>query len=253
MNDTAAASASGEAVVLSDLSVRYQDTLALDRVSARLPKGTMTAIIGPNGAGKSTLLKALLGIEPASSGTARVFGRPVPEVMDRIAYVPQRAAVDWGFPVRVIDVVLMGTYRQTGLLGRITPEVRAQAHACLARVGMQEFATRQIGALSGGQQQRVFLARALAQKAELYVLDEPFAGVDVSSEATLIAVLKSLRDEGATILVVHHDLSSVTSYFDRVLLLNKRGVAEGPVATTFTSRLIAQTYGGQVVALADSA
>ncbi len=240
------------AVVLSDLSLRYRETLALDGVSASLPRATMTAIIGPNGAGKSTLLKALLGLE-AATGQTRVFGRPVDEVMDRIAYVPQRAAVDWGFPVRVIDVVLMGAYRQTGLLGRITPALRDHAIACLARVGMGDFASRQIGALSGGQQQRVFLARALAQKAEFYVLDEPFAGVDVASEAALVAVLKSLRDEGATILVVHHDLSSVTRYFDRVLMLNRQLVAEGPVLVTFTPENIQKTYGVPMVMMAASA
>lgn len=243
------ASQADVAVAMSDLTVRYGDTLALDHVTAHLPQQTMTAIIGPNGAGKSTLLKALLGLE-AASGAVAVFGQPVKDVMDRVAYVPQRAAVDWGFPVRVIDVVLMGCYRQTGILGRITPGLRTHALACLARVGMEGFAARQIGALSGGQQQRVFLARALAQRAKLYLLDEPFAGVDVASEAALVAVLKSLRDEGATIVVVHHDLSSVTRYFDRVLMLNRRLVAEGPVATTFTSEVIGQTYGGAVVMMA---
>jgi len=237
------------AVVLSGLTVRYGDTLALDNVTAHLPQHTMTAIIGPNGAGKSTLLKALLRLE-AASGTVAVFGRPVAEVMDSVAYVPQRAAVDWGFPVRVVDVVLMGCYRQTGLLRRITPALNAHAMACLARVGMEGFADRQIGALSGGQQQRVFLARALAQRAKLYLLDEPFAGVDVASEAALVAVLKSLRDEGATIVVVHHDLSSVTRYFDRVIMLNRRLVAQGSVATTFTPEVIGQTYGGAVVMMA---
>lgn len=234
------------ALVLSDLSVRYDGSIALDAASACIPRGSMTAIIGPNGAGKSTLLKAVLGLE-ASSGSALVFGRPVAEVMDKIAYVPQRAAVDWSFPVRVIDVVLMGAYRQTGLLGRVTPQLRQHALTCLERVGMEAFATRQIGALSGGQQQRVFLARALAQKAELYILDEPFAGVDVATEATLIAVLKSLRDEGATIIAVHHDLSTVRAYFDRVLMLNRRTVAEGTVATTFTPEIIGRTYGGAVI------
>ena len=240
------------AVVLSGLSLRYRETSALEGVSASLPRSTMTAIIGPNGAGKSTLLKAMLGLE-AATGQALVFGRPVAEVMDRIAYVPQRAVVDWGFPVRVIDVVLMGTYRQTGLWGRITPALRTHAMTCLARVGMEDFATRQIGALSGGQQQRVFLARALAQKAELYVLDEPFAGVDVASEAALIAVLKSLRDEGATIVVVHHDLSSVTGYFDRLLMLNRQLVAEGPVLATFTPENIQKTYGVPMMMMAASA
>lgn len=240
------------AVVLSGLSLRYRETLALEGVSASLPLGTMTAIIGPNGAGKSTLLKAMLGLE-AATGQALVFGRPVAEVMDRIAYVPQRAAVDWGFPVRVIDVVLMGTYRQTGLWRRITPALRTHAMACLARVGMEGFATRQIGALSGGQQQRVFLARALAQRAELYVLDEPFAGVDVASEAALVAVLKSLRNEGSTIVAVHHDLSSVTGYFDRVLMLNRHLVAEGPVPSTFTPENIQKTYGVPMMIMAASA
>jgi manganese/zinc/iron transport system ATP- binding protein len=239
------------AVFISDLSVRYDGSTALDGVTARIPRGSMTAIIGPNGAGKSTLLKAVLGLEP-SSGTALVFGRPVAEGMHRIAYVPQRAAVDWGFPVRVIDVVLMGAYRQTGLLGRVTPELRQHAQTCLERVGMEAFAARQIGALSGGQQQRVFLARALAQKAELYVLDEPFAGVDVATEAALISVLKSLRDEGATIIAVHHDLSTVAAYFDRVLMLNRRTVAEGPVATTFTPQIIGQTYGGTMMMAASA-
>lgn len=239
-----------DAVALSGLTVHYGSTLALDNVTAHLPQRTMTAIIGPNGAGKSTLLKALLGLE-AASGSVKVFGRPVAEVMDAVAYVPQRAAVDWGFPVRVIDVVLMGCYRQTGLLGRISPELRTHAMACLARVGMEAFATRQIGALSGGQQQRVFLARALAQRAKLYLLDEPFAGVDVASETALVSVLKSLRDEeGATIVVVHHDLSSVTRYFDRVLMLNRRLVADGPVASTFTPEVIGQTYGGAVLMMA---
>lgn len=240
------------AVLMQDLSLRYRETLALDGISATMPRGTMTAIIGPNGAGKSTLLKALLGLERAT-GHVRVFGRPVAEVLDRIAYVPQRAAVDWSFPVRVIDVVLMGAYRQTGFWARITPALRAHAMACLARVGMDAFAARQIGQLSGGQQQRVFLARALAQRAELYILDEPFAGVDVASEAALVAVMKSLRDEGATILVVHHDLSSVTRYFDRVLMLNRQMVAEGPVLATFTPENIQKTYGVPMVMMAASA
>ena len=224
------------------LSVRYDRALALDAASIAVPRATMTAIIGPNGAGKSTLLKAILGLEPAT-GEARAFGQPVARTMTRIAYVPQRAAVDWSFPVRVIDVVLMGTYRQTGLLGRITPALRARALDCLARVGMQDFATRQIGALSGGQQQRVFLARALAQGAELFLLDEPFAGVDAATESAIIAVLKGLRDDGATIVAVHHDLSTVPAYFDRVILMNRKIIAQGPVATTFVQARLAQTYG----------
>lgn len=230
------------ALSVQDLTLRYIDVLALDGATARFPIGSMTAIIGPNGAGKSTFLKSVLGLVEAQ-GTVAAFGVPVAQAMPRIAYVPQRAAVDWSFPVRVIDVVLMGCYRKTGLLGRIDRRMTAHAMAALARVGMQDFARRQIGALSGGQQQRVFLARALAQGADLFLLDEPFAGVDAATEAAIISVLKSLRDGGATIIAVHHDLTTVAAYFDRVLLMNRRTVAEGPVEQTFTRAALAQAYG----------
>lgn len=230
------------ALMVQGLTLRYNDVLALDGASAQFPIGSMTAIIGPNGAGKSTFLKSVLGLV-AAEGTVLAFDGPVAQAMARIAYVPQRAAVDWSFPVRVIDVVLMGCYRKTGLLGRIDRRMTAHAMAALARVGMQDFARRQIGALSGGQQQRVFLARALAQGADLFLLDEPFAGVDAATEAAIISVLKSLRNDGATIVAVHHDLTTVAAYFDRVLLMNRRTVAEGPVAATFTRAALAQAYG----------
>jgi manganese/zinc/iron transport system ATP- binding protein len=224
------------------LTLRYGDVVALDGADGSFPPGSMTAIIGPNGAGKSSFLKSALGLEPAA-GQVSAFGGPVARAMPRIAYVPQRAAVDWSFPVRVIDVVLMGCYRKTGLLRRVDRSVMAIALGALARVGMQEFARRQIGALSGGQQQRVFLARALAQGADLYMLDEPFAGVDAATEAAIIDVLKSLRADGATIIAVHHDLSTVADYFDRVLLLNRRTIAEGPVRETFTRANLGRAYG----------
>ncbi|MEY4982430.1 MAG: hypothetical protein RIR62_696 [Pseudomonadota bacterium] len=230
------------ALSVSALTVSYGGLAAVDGVTARFAKGAMTAIVGPNGAGKSTLLKAALGLIPARTGEVRVFGQPVAAALPRIAYVPQRAAVDWDFPARALDVVLMGAWRRRGLLGRMRPE-RARARDCLARVGMEGFADRQIGALSGGQQQRVFLARALMQGADLFLLDEPFAGVDAATEAAIIAVLKGLRDAGATVVAVHHDLSTVADYFDRVLLLNRSAVAEGPVATTFRRDLVARTYG----------
>lgn len=214
--------------------------------------GAMTAIVGPNGAGKSTLLKAALDIVPRIAGQTSVFGQPMSEMRDRIAYVPQRASVDWDFPARVIDVVLMGLYPQLGLLGRLRGSHKARAMACLERVGMTNFAKRQIGQLSGGQQQRVFLARALAQNADIFLLDEPFAGVDAATEKAIIDVLKNLRDEGRTILAVHHDLSTVAEYFDDVFLLNRRAVAEGPVETTFTDANLALAYGGRLAtALAD--
>lgn len=231
-----------EVLSVSGLTVSYDGKAALEGAAAHVPRGSLTAIIGPNGAGKSTFLKAILGLEP-STGEVRAFARPVAEVLDRIAYVPQRAAVDWSFPVRVFDVVLMGAYRRTGLLGRITPALRAEVAEALARTGMADLADRQIGALSGGQQQRVFLARALMSRADLYLLDEPFAGVDAATEAAIVSVLQGLRDAGATLVSVHHDLSTVAAYFDRVLLLNRRTIAEGPVATTFTRDGLARTYG----------
>lgn len=206
----------------------------------------MTAIIGPNGAGKSTMLKAALGIIKPLAGTTTVFGKPVAQQRQKIAYVPQRASVDWDFPTRVIDVVLMGLYPKLGLLGRVRAAHRQKAEDCLTRVGMQDFATRQIGQLSGGQQQRVFLARALAQDAELYLLDEPFAGVDAATEKAIIAVLKSLRDAGKTVVAVHHDLSTVAEYFDNVFLINTRRVAEGSVVNTFVSRNLQDAYGGRL-------
>ncbi|MBT8457306.1 MAG: ABC transporter ATP-binding protein, partial [Alphaproteobacteria bacterium] len=186
------------------LTVSYDQKPAVFSVDVTIEPGKMTAIVGPNGAGKSTLLKSALGIIKPLSGQVTLYGRPVADEMDRIAYVPQRASVDWDFPVRVIDVVLMGLFRKTGLLGRLTGADRKHAMSCLERVGMTDFASRQIGQLSGGQQQRVFLARALAQNADLYLLDEPFAGVDAATEKAIIGVLKSLRSEGRTVVAVHH-------------------------------------------------
>ncbi len=230
------------------LTVTYREKPALFSVDAAFVEGEMTAIVGPNGAGKSTLLKASLGIVHPLSGQVSFFGRPFDEARDRIAYVPQRASVDWDFPTRAIDVVLMGLYRELGLLGRAGKSQRARARDCLARVGMEGFADRQIGQLSGGQQQRVFLARALAQNADLYLLDEPFAGVDAATEKAIIAVLKDLKAEGKTVVVVHHDLSTVRDYFDRVLILNMSKVAEGPVSEAFTQEALQAAYGGRLAA-----
>jgi manganese/zinc/iron transport system ATP- binding protein len=228
------------------LTVPYDQKPAVFLVDATFQPGKMTAIVGPNGAGKSTLIKAALGIIKPLSGQVTIMGRPVAAEMHRIAYVPQRASVDWDFPVRVIDVVLMGLFRKTGLLGRLSGADRKHAMSCLNRVGMTDFASRQIGQLSGGQQHRVFLARALAQDADLYLLDEPFAGVDAATEKAIIAVLKSLRAEGRTVVAVHHDLSTVPDYFDNVLLLNVRKIAEGPVETAFTDANLSATYGGRL-------
>ncbi|KZD05686.1 metal ABC transporter ATP-binding protein [Thalassospira xiamenensis] len=228
------------------LTVSYGNKPAVFSVDASIPAGSMTAIIGPNGAGKSTFLKGTLGVIPRLSGEIRIFGKPFHEARDRVAYVPQRASVDWDFPARVIDVVLMGLYGSVGLFRFWRARHREQAMECLERVGMSDFATRQIGQLSGGQQQRVFLARALAQNAEFYLLDEPFAGVDAATERAIVAVLKDLKSEGRTVVCVHHDLSTVAEYFDRVLLINVRRIAEGPVDTTFTAANLQETYGGRL-------
>ncbi|MWB76690.1 ATP-binding cassette domain-containing protein [Pseudooceanicola sp. 216_PA32_1] len=228
------------------LTVSYGGAPAVFSVDMTVVPGSMTAIIGPNGAGKSTLLKAALGVIPRLSGRVSVLGQPLESQRRRIAYVPQRASVDWDFPTLVLDVVLMGLYRELGLLRRVRRAHLDKARDCLARVGMQDFADRQIGQLSGGQQQRVFLARALAQEAELYLLDEPFAGVDAATEKAIIDVLKSLKAEQRTVVCVHHDLSTVTDYFDRVFLLNKSRIAEGPVAQAFTAETLQSAYGGRL-------
>lgn len=228
------------------MTVSYGEKPAVFSVDMTIRQGAMTAIIGPNGAGKSTLLKAALGIVPPLAGQATVFGKPLSTQRHRIAYVPQRASVDWDFPTRVIDVVLMGLYRELGLLRRLRARHMQQALACLDRVGMADFADRQIGQLSGGQQQRVFLARALAQGADLYLLDEPFAGVDAATEKAIIDVLKSLKEDGKTVVAVHHDLATVGDYFDDVFLINTRKVAEGPVDTTFTAEMLNVAYGGRL-------
>lgn len=244
--DTDQAVRAASPLAVRGLTVSYGQTPAVFSVDLTLRQGTMTAIVGPNGAGKSTLLKAALGVIAPLAGTVTVFGQSMTQMRDRIAYVPQRASVDWDFPFRVIDVVMMGMYGKLGLLGRVRGQHKALAHDCLARVGMVDFADRQIGQLSGGQQQRVFLARALAQEADIYVLDEPFAGVDAATEKAIIAVLQGLRDAGKTVLAVHHDLATVPDYFDDVVLLNTQIIAAGPVDEVFTEDNLQAAYGGRL-------
>jgi manganese/zinc/iron transport system ATP- binding protein len=235
-------------LAIRGLTVSYGEKPAVFSVDATFVPGAMTAIIGPNGAGKSTMLKAALGVIPRVSGEISVFGQSLAAARDRTAYVPQRTSVDWDFPTTVIDVVQMGLYRDVGLLGRLSGAFADRAAECLDRVGMVDFSDRQIGQLSGGQQQRVFLARALAQDADLYLLDEPFAGVDAATEKAIIGVLQALRDAGKSVISVHHDLATVEEYFDHVFLINVRKIAEGPVATTFTSENLNATYGGRLAA-----
>jgi manganese/zinc/iron transport system ATP- binding protein len=233
-------------LAIQGMTVAYGGKPVVYDVDFVPPAGRMAAIIGPNGAGKSSLLKAALGIVPSVSGRVSIFGKPLSQARARVAYVPQRAGVDWDFPATVLDVVVMGLYRQIGLLRFAGRREKAQALACLEQVGMAAFAGRQIGQLSGGQQQRVFLARALAQGADLLVLDEPFAGVDAATERAIVQVLRSLKAAGQTIVCVHHDLATVAEYFDHVLLMNVRKVAEGSVAEAFTPETLQQTYGGRL-------
>jgi manganese/zinc/iron transport system ATP- binding protein len=231
---------------VQDLTVAYREQPALWDVDLAVGPGRLAAIIGPNGAGKSTLIKAILGLVPAQAGTVRLFGRPYAEVRRRVGYVPQRGSVDWDFPTQALDVVTMGTYGRLGWLRRPGKAERRRAAECLDQVGLSDFANRQISQLSGGQQQRVFLARALAQEAELYLMDEPFAGVDATTERAIVDLLTSLRDRGRTVICVHHDLDSAPEYFDWVALLNVRLVAAGDLATTFTAENLARAYGGRI-------
>lgn len=231
------------------MTVAYHRRPVLWDVDYVAPAGKLIAIVGPNGAGKSTLIKAALDLIPRASGSVRFFGQPYMEKRGRVAYVPQRGSVDWDFPVNAVGVVAMGLYRQIGWFRPVTRKYRQMALEALDKVGMADYARRQISQLSGGQQQRVFLARALAQKADLYLMDEPFAGVDASTERAIVAILHELREQGKTALVVHHDLQTVSDYFDHMLLLNMRLVAAGPVDEVFTKENLRQTYGGKLALL----
>ena len=227
------------------LTVSYSAKLVLWDVDATFPTGALSAIVGPNGAGKSTLLRAALGLVPADAGQALVLGRPARAALDSVAYVPQREAVDWDFPITVREVVEMGRYRSVGWVRRLRREDRTAVDAALERVGMSGYARRQIGELSGGQRQRVFLARALAQGSEVLMMDEPFAGVDARTESALLGLLGELRDAGSSVIVVHHDLGTVRRAFDWALVLNVQAVACGPVDEVIEPAVLARAYGSQ--------
>jgi manganese/zinc/iron transport system ATP- binding protein len=237
------------AVEVHDLTVAYRTQPVLWDVDLELPEGRLIAIVGPNGAGKSTLLKAVLGLVPPVTGWVKIFGEPYARRRSWVGYVPQRESVDWDFPTSALDVVTMGLYGQVGWFRRPGRHHRETALSCLDKVGMRDLAHRQISQLSGGQQQRVFLARALAQDARLYLMDEPFAGVDATTERAILTLLQELRGSGRTVVAVHHDLQTVAEYFDHVVLLNMRLVAAGPVSTTFTPENLQRTYGGRLTAL----
>lgn len=239
------------AIEIHDLTVTYNKKPVLWGVDLSLPKGALVGIMGPNGAGKSTLIKAAMGLVPLSSGFVRIFGKELDDVRIRVSYVPQRESVDWDFPASVLDVVLMGRYGQLGLFKRPRKADKEIASDCLKKVGMEQFAGRQISQLSGGQQQRVFIARALAQEADLYFMDEPFAGVDAATERAIIELLRTMSDTGKTVVVVHHDLQSARHYFDWAVLLNLRLVASGPSEEAFTNELLQETYGGKLTLLSE--
>ena len=245
----AGATAAAAPVSVRDLTVAYDEKPVLWDADLDIPAGSLAAIIGPNGAGKSTLIKAILGLVPAAAGTVRLLGEPYERVRKSVGYVPQRGSVDWDFPTSVLDVVMMGMYGRLGWVRRPGKSERERARECLREVGMENFAARQISQLSGGQQQRVFLARALAQEARMYFMDEPFAGVDATTERAIIGILQRLRDDGKTVLVVHHDLQTAPEYFDWVVLLNVRIMASGPMEATFTPDNLQRTYGGKIAFL----
>lgn len=229
-----------------DLTVAYHRRPVLWDIDFSVPEGKLIGIVGPNGAGKSTMIKAALGLVPLASGWVKIYGRPYEEQRRLIGYVPQRESVDWDFPTDALDVVLMGRYGHLGWFRGPGRADRELAMECLRKVGMADYARRQISQLSGGQQQRVFLARALAQDASLYFMDEPFAGVDAATEKAIIAILNDLKAQRKTVLVVHHDLQTVPEYFDWVIMLNMRQIAVGPTAQVFNTENLQKTYGGRL-------
>ncbi len=237
---------SNTAIEVHDLTVSYNKKPALWNIDFDIPEGNIVGIIGPNGAGKSTLLKAIMGLLPLGSGFVKIFDQTLNKVRQRVSYVPQRGSVDWDFPASVLDVVEMGRYNKGNIFKRVSKSDREKAKHALEQVQMLPFEKRQIAQLSGGQQQRVFLARALAQEADLYLMDEPFAGVDAATEESILEILNTIKEKGKTIVVVHHDLQTVKNYFDWVILLNTSLIAAGDIDTTFKKENLQKAYGGKL-------
>ena len=229
-------------IEIKNLSVTYRTEPALWNIDLAFPKGKMIAIVGPNGAGKSTLIKAIMGLVPITAGKVQVFGKSYSKQRSKVAYVPQRGSVDWDFPTDALDVVEMGLYGKLGWLRRPNSNSKEKARDCLKKVGLEDYADRQIGQLSGGQQQRVFVARALAQDPEIYLMDEPLNGVDAITEKTILAVLENIRKEGKTVVMVHHDLQTVDKYFDWVVMLNRGLISTGPIREVFTKENLDKAY-----------
>ncbi|QDV63864.1 metal ABC transporter ATP-binding protein [Crateriforma conspicua] len=234
---------------VDDLTVAYHRKPVIWDVGFDLPAGSLVGVIGPNGAGKSTLLKAIMDLVPRASGRVRVFGDTYKHQRSRVGYVPQRETVDWDFPVDALEVVTMGLYRQIGWCMPVRKKHRRAAMDALEQVGIPHLAKRQISQLSGGQQQRTFLARALVQNADLYLMDEPFAAVDAATERAIVEILRQMKALQKTVVVIHHDLQTVADFFDYVVLLNMRVVAHGPVDEVFTSENLQKTYGGRLTLL----
>ena len=233
-------------ISIKGLSVSYDRKIVLTNIFLELERGKVYGVVGPNGAGKSTLFKSVLGLIDINAGKILINGEPIEEQRKKIVYVPQKDGVDWQFPATVMDIVEMGRYPHVTLFQRLRKKDKNAALEALREIGIEHLKDRQIGELSGGQQQRVFLARALCQGADIFLLDEPFVGVDITTEEKIISILKKLALEGKTLLVVHHDLSTVHAYFDKVILLNQRLIAVGDTEETFTEENIAKAYGGQL-------
>lgn len=231
------------------MTVAYQQKPVLWDMEFEAPAGSLIAVVGPNGAGKSTFIKACLELIPRATGVVEYWGSPYRNVRSRVGYVPQRESVDWDFPVSALEVVCMGRYRMLGWFKPVTKQHQEKAREYMGQVGMADYADRQINQLSGGQQQRIFLARALAQEAELYFMDEPFAGVDAATEKSMVDVLRELKNRGNTVIAVHHDLSTVPEYFEYVLMVNTRLIAFGPVREIFHEENLRKTYGGRLTLL----
>ncbi|WP_255464486.1 metal ABC transporter ATP-binding protein [Nitrosopumilus sp. b1] len=229
-------------IEIKNLSVTYRTEPALWNIDLNFPEGKMIAIVGPNGAGKSTLIKAVMGLVPITAGKVSIYGKSYSKQRSKVAYVPQRGSVDWDFPTDALDVVEMGLYGKLGWLRRPNSNTKKKARECLEKVGLGDYADRQIGQLSGGQQQRVFVARSLAQDPEIYLMDEPLNGVDAVTEDTILSILENLRKEGKTIVMVHHDLQTVDKYFDWVVLLNRNLIASGPIKEVFTKENLDTAY-----------
>jgi manganese/iron transport system ATP-binding protein len=239
------------AIEVSHLTVSYGPTPALLDVSVSIPPGTLVGVIGPNGSGKSTLIKSILGFLKPDFGSVRIFGQPADEAKGRVAYVPQRGSVDWDFPITVREVAMMGRYGHIPWWRDASADDRRIADEALAMVRMSDFGERQIGQLSGGQQQRVFMARAMAQGAEILLLDEPFAGVDAATERAILDVLERTKAAGRTLVVVHHDLATATEYFDSLILLKQRLYAYGPPESVLEPELLSEVYEGKLRSFTD--